>query len=144
MKVQFREIDRGNLRDVLRLKVSEGECEFIAPNSFSLAEAYVEEGLKPQAIYADSRLVGFIMYGKWLGADSYWITRLMISPEHRRCGYARESVGLAISNLFTQTDCDRISISFVPQNEPARRLYESLGFREVGTIEDEIRYELCR
>ncbi len=82
------------------------------------------------------------MYGKWKGADSYWITRLLIAEDSRRKGYAKAAIKKVIKELFALKDCDRISISFVPKNIQAKALYESLGFKEVGIIEGEIRCEL--
>lgn len=144
MPIELRTIDRSNLRSILKLKVSDDETDFVAPNAYSISEAYVEEDLHPRAIYAHSNLVGFVMYGKWHGADSYWITRLMIAPEHRGRGYAKLAIQEAIGNLFSKPDCKKISISFTPNNQPARALYQSLGFIETGKIEDEIRFELVR
>lgn len=144
MNLELRPIDRENLRNVLTLKVSDEENDLVASNAFSISEAYVESDLHPRAIYANDELVGFIMYGKWQGADSYWITRLMIASEYRRNGYAKSAVQEAIKELFKRPDCKKISISFVPQNQFARSLYLSLGFKEAGMIEDEIRLELVR
>lgn len=144
MRVKLKPVDRENLSQILRMKVPESETQFVAPNSFSLAEAYVEPELTPRALYADHTVVGFIMYGRWKGEQSLWITRLFISPDYRGRGYARGAIQLACEDLFCRPDCNRICISFVPENISARRLYGSLGFREVGKIEDEIRFELSR
>jgi 8-oxo-dGTP pyrophosphatase MutT (NUDIX family)/GNAT superfamily N-acetyltransferase len=55
------------------------------------------------------------------------IDRLFVDPRHARRGHARELV-LAVLALGRRT-----IVSTGTRNEPARRLYESLGFRVSGT-----------
>lgn len=144
-EVKLVKIDRTNLSKVLGLKVFDEEVDFVAPNSISIAEAYVEDGLQPRAVKVDSDVVGFIMYGRWEGEGSFWITRLMIDKKFRGKGYAKEAVMVAVESLFAMEGCSKVSISFEPENETARKLYSSLGFLDTGSlIEGEVLFELER
>jgi diamine N-acetyltransferase len=41
---------------------------------------------------------------------------------------------LLLERIQAMPDCDEILISYEPENEVARRLYASFGFRETGEI----------
>ncbi len=141
--IKLVKIDRMNLSSVLKLKIYSNESEFVAPNSISLSEAYVEEGLFPRAIELNGKVIGFIMFGQWEGETSFWITRLMIDKNFRGKGYAKEAIQLAVEQLINTKNCSKISISFEPENIVARKLYTSLGFIDTGhLIEDELLFEL--
>ena len=62
--IKLEEITADNLEDVLKLKVSKNQENFVSTTAYSLAQAYVyRENTYPFAIYADYTLVGFIMFG---------------------------------------------------------------------------------
>ena len=55
-------IIRHALRDVLKLKVTEAQNQFVAPNTVSIAQAhFYPEKAWFRAIYADETAVGFLM-----------------------------------------------------------------------------------
>ena len=142
-QIELIQIDRTNLTKVLKLEIHASETDFVAPNSISISEAYVESGLHPRAIELNKQVVGFIMYGHWENEESYWITRLMIDKNFRNRGYAKEAFKLAINALFALDDCSKISISFEPENTTAQKLYTSLGFTDTRKlIEGELLFEL--
>lgn len=60
------------------------------------------------------------------------IHRLVVRPDRFRRGIARSLVGY-IANVAA--DAKRIVVSTGAKNEPACRLYRSLGFRETGESE---------
>ena len=132
--VSIEPISKKNLRPILLMKVLESEVDFVAPNSFSLSEAYVDKELCPRAITHNGDIVGFIMYGRYDDEVEYWITRRMIPPELRGRGFAKKAIRLAIADLFEKPDCSEIFISFEPENQVAKKLYESLGFKETGEV----------
>lgn len=49
---------------VIGTKVTPEQEDFVAPNLYSIAEAYVEPSWTPLAIYAGEELVGFSMFGR--------------------------------------------------------------------------------
>lgn len=52
-----------NYREVIKLGVAEHQKKFVAPNIFSIAQAYIYHDLRPMAIVANEKIVGFVMYG---------------------------------------------------------------------------------
>jgi diamine N-acetyltransferase len=139
------EIDRHNYLSILDLSVSEEQRSFVASNMYSLAQAFVQPECVPLALYAENKPVGFAMYCIDESDREYWIYRLMIDQRHQRRGYGRAAMLLLIDRIRSEMDEERhrIFISFEPENETAKSLYESLGFEPDGRVEyGEIVYRL--
>ncbi|MCL2362329.1 MAG: GNAT family N-acetyltransferase [Defluviitaleaceae bacterium] len=158
--IELRKIDHDNWEDVLKLKVADHQKNFVAPNIYTLAEAYVEivngdeedADYPPMifAIYKDNVLVGFTameqnepdedeyLYMTFGDKAVYNFYRFMIDEKFQGKGYGREAMVKILEYLksFPQGEVDSISLSYEPENDVARKLYESLGFVETGHIED--------
>lgn len=130
------EIDRYNYLSVLDLSVSPEQKSFVASNQYSLAQAYVQPECVPLALYAENKPIGFAMYSLDENDHQYWIYRLMIDQRYQGVGYGREAMKLLIERIRELMDDEhkRIYISFEPENEIAKALYESLGFVPDGRI----------
>lgn len=143
--VSLVEIDRHNYLSILDLSVSEAQRAFVASNLYSLAQAYAQPECVPLALYAENKPVGFAMYCLDESDREYWIYRLMIDQRYQGRGYGREAMLLLIERIRCLLDenHNRIFISFEPENEPAKSLYESLGFVPDGRVEyGEVVYRL--
>ena len=139
------EIDRHNYLSILDLSVSEEQRSFVASNTYSLAQAFVQPECVPLALYVENKPVGFAMYCIDESDREYWIYRLMIDQRHQGRGYGRAAMLLLIDRIRSEMDEQRPRIfsSFEPQNEVAKSLYESLGFVPDGRVEyGEIVYRL--
>lgn len=141
--IEFREIDRHNFFDVVDLKVAEEQKSFVASNVFSLAQAKAFPECICLAIYHDDVLIGFTMYCLDTDDKEYWIYRLMIDEKYQSKGYGKA----AMEGLIGQIQQDRahhvIYLSFEPENEHAKKLYEKLGFEADGwVIDGEVVYKL--
>lgn len=126
--VSLREITPDNWQKVLELKVRDDQTGFVASNLYSLAESKVFPDCVPLAIYAGEQPVGFLMYTFENERKEWWIFRLMISAEQQGKGYGRAAMLQAITRMRSVPGCDKIFISFEPNNAVAERLYRSLGF----------------
>jgi len=155
--VELRKITAENLNACLKLEVADGQDEFVASNSYTLAEAYValvngEFIPMPYAIYEGDTMVGFIGMAKTPPASGteigyYEMYRFMIDKHYQGRGLGRAALAQAIELLETQPlgQGTHIATSFVPGNDVAKRLYASLGFVETGELDDDelvMRYEL--
>jgi diamine N-acetyltransferase len=140
VNITLREIDRENYRAIGKLKVAPDQELFVASNPWSLAQSKYEPDLTPLGVYDEDTPVGFVMYrdedyGVMGKAWSIW--RLMIDHTQQGQGYGRAAMEALLLRLRTQsTNHTGIFISFVPENEAAKKLYESLGFDDTGLIED--------
>jgi diamine N-acetyltransferase len=73
--------------------------------------------------------------------NSYSIWRLMIDKKYQGKGYGRDAIRLALDFIRTWPcgKAEYCEISYEPENEAARNLYQSLGFMENGEMDgDEI------
>lgn len=130
------DIDRYNYLSVLDLAVSAEQKSFVASNQYSLAQAYAQPECVPLALYAENKPVGFAMYCLDEEDHQYWIYRLMIDQRYQGVGYGREAMHLLIDRIrgLSDEEHDRIYISFEPENEIAKSLYEGLGFVPDGRV----------
>ena len=130
------EIDRYNYLPVLDLSVSPEQESLVASNQYSLAQAYAQPECVPLALYAENKPVGFAMYALDEDDHQYWIYRLMIDQRHQHNGYGRAAMELLIDRIRGLSDEEHacVLISFEPENQIARRLYESLGFLPDGRV----------
>ncbi|HRX14066.1 MAG TPA: GNAT family N-acetyltransferase [Eubacteriales bacterium] len=134
--INFREIDRNNIWDILKLKVSEEQMHFVATNAVSIAQAKAQPECVPLAIYDGETPVGFVMYCFDLEEKEYCIYRLMIDSRYQRKGYGRDALQKIIDKIKEDKDHHKILISFEPNNSVAKSLYISMGFVPDGRIID--------
>lgn len=142
--VELKEITRDNLEDILRLKISEHQEAFVSSAAHSLAQAYVyRETAFPFTVYADNALVGFIMLGYYEARNQYTLWKFLIDEEHQNQGYGREALKQGITYLKDKFGAKEIYTGVAIGNEVAKHLYNSVGFRATGVVEDnmeEMRY----
>lgn len=153
--LRLEKITGKNVWSILKLRVSEDQESFVAPNDISIIEAYTAitgNGYAfPFGIYEGETPVGFLMIG--FDADDCWedapsiargnynLWRLMIDKNYQNKGYGKEAVRLALEFIKT-FPCGKANfcwLSYEPENEIASRLYHSFGFAETGEMDgDEI------
>lgn len=73
---------------------------------------------------------GFIVYR--IAVDEAEIITIGVDPEMRRQGIAAAMIGIIEKNLKNQ-GVKKIFLEVALNNEPAKRLYESMGFKVVGS-----------
>ena len=151
--LRLEKINGKNVWDILNLHVAEEQKNFVAENSLSLAEAYIAAANNgyafPFGIYDGENPVGFLMIGfdkddDWedapqIASGNYSLWRLMIDERYQGKGYGREAVKLALQFIRTEP-CGKASycwVSYEPENETARHLYQSYGFSETGEKDGE-------
>ena len=140
--VKLREITNDNLEEVLKLRISKAQEEFVSSTAHSLAQAWVyKESAFPFAIYADDVLVGFIMLGYYEAKSQYTLWKFLIDERYQNKGYGRSALKLAIEYLIENFNVSEIYTGVAFKNYLARDLYYSMGFRETGE-KDEFQFEM--
>jgi diamine N-acetyltransferase len=132
MSIVLRQIDERNFRQCVDLKVGDGQEGFVASNLMSIAESKIYPYLLPLAAYDREDLIGFAMYGCDPETGSHWIVRVMIDRAHQGKGYGRALTLALIEKIRQMPGVDEIFLSIVPGNEPAAKLYRSVGFEPTG------------
>jgi len=151
--ISLKEITWDNGHELMKLEVHESQKNFVAPNTRSLAQAFLHKGddllpAMPFAIYNDDELVGFTMmifgqkgYYKDDDEPYYYLWRFMIGKDHQGKGYGKAAMAevLAYLRAMPQGEAKSVYLSYDKENVTARKLYESFGFVETGEVqEDEI------
>ncbi|MBE4909910.1 GNAT family N-acetyltransferase [Bacillus luteolus] len=137
--IQLKEITKENWFEIIQLQSAEDQRNKIferdiASNCFSLAQASIEGTWNVKAIYDEDLPIGFTMYGYSEELFSYEICRIMIDYRHQGKGFGKTAIQLVIDNMIKQFDCDEILLAFHPGNEKAKKLYESVGFKDTGKV----------
>ena len=142
--VRLEKISKSNYYECAKLNVAEEQRKFVANNIWSLAQAYImslsDKNISiPYAVYSNETMVGFIMieYIEEKGEMIYEIGRMMIAKDYQGKGYGRGAMEQAIEIIKTlpHGPANKILLSYVPGNDVAKKLYNSLGFAENGEIE---------
>lgn len=115
------------------LEVSTEQKEYMEPNAISIAQSKFEPTLKPFAIYAEEKVVGFLMYNSVQEElDGYWVYRIMVDKEFQGRGIGKEATNLMISEMAKLPDAKKIVVGYHPENLGSHNLYSSLGFIDYG------------
>ena len=141
---ELRPITEENFLDAFQLKLAPGQERFVSHPIRSLAQAYVyREQCQPFGIYAEGRMVGYVMVIYDYDVPEYDIWHMMIDETMQGRGYGAEALDQVLAYIRTKPfgSADRIALTCNKDNPAARRLYESRGFSASG-VEDEEEAEL--
>lgn len=137
--IQLKEITPGNWR--LPLRVSSQQEKYVANSTTLLARAYAYRHLGSVAyvIYEDELPVGMGLYYDCPQLNAYDFSQLFIDERYQGKGYGKEATQLIINRMKQERRFEKIVLCYVEGNEGAKVLFESLGFKHTGEVdEDEI------
>lgn len=127
------------------LAVREDQREFVSEPNKILARAYAyrELGGEAKLILNDDIPVGMLLYHDWPEAGQYVFSQLLIDRRYQRRGYGFAAARAALDEMRADGRYSRVCLCYIEGDEPARLLYEKLGFRPTGEADgDEILMEL--
>ncbi|MDI2589153.1 GNAT family N-acetyltransferase [Psychrobacillus sp. NEAU-3TGS] len=131
--VKIAELNAENWYDCCELEVSPEQKEYMEPNAISIAQSKFETTLKPYAIYAEEKIVGFLMYNSVQEElDGYWIYRIMVDKKFQGKGIGKAATELMILEMAKLPDAKKIIVGYHLENLGAHNLYSSLGFIDHG------------
>ena len=141
---ELRAITEDNFMDAFHLKLAPGQESFVSHPIRSVAQAYVYRNqCQPFGIYAEDRMIGYVMVIYDYGVPEYDIWHMMIDESSQGHGYGSIALDRVIDYIRTKPfgDSDRVALTCSKDNIPARKLYEKKGFLASG-VEDEDEIEL--
>lgn len=142
-KVHLVKVTADTVRAVAALKVSPDQETFVAPNAFSIAEAYFTKEHWFRAIAADDELVGFVMLYTKVEDEAVFIWRFMIDHRFQGRGYGAAALSAVIAEVKSWPGLAALRLSFVDQPGGPEAFYATNGFRRTGRVLDgEIEAEL--
>lgn len=133
-QVTLREVTGETVREICRLKVTEEQNNFVAPNSVSIAQAYFAETAWFRAIYADEMPVGFVMLDDDPEKPEYFLWRFMIAAEYQGLGFGRKAIHLLADYVKTRPGAKELLVSYVDKEGGPGPFYKKLGFRPNGEM----------
>lgn len=135
--IKIKEIDEYNINQVRKVSVKENQQSFIETVDECLEEAAMYEQWCPVAVYYDKDLVGFAMYGAFGANPDTWIDRIIIDRKYQGKGFGKLAMKELIKIVTQKYQVSMIYLSFVEDNETARKLYENLDFKFTGEYDPE-------
>jgi len=143
--VELRKITEDNFIDAFNLKLAPGQEKYVSHPIRSLAQAYVyREQCQPFGIYAEEKMIGYVMVIYDYDVPEYDIWHMMIDESAQGQGYGNDALDRVIDYIRMKPfgDTDRVALTCNKNNPIARKLYESKGFSATGA-EDEDEIELA-
>ena len=128
-----------------KLEVREDQKRFVSNPDRILARAYAYRNLGGQArlILDGEAPVGMLLYHDWPEAGQYVFSELLIDWRYQRRGFGIAAARLALDEMRADGRYPKVCLCYIEGDEPARNLYEKLGFTHTGEVdEDEIIMEL--
>ena len=129
------------------LEVREDQRRFVSEPNRLLARAYAYRDLGGQArlILEEDTPVGMLLYHDWPEAGQYVFSQLLIDRRYQRRGFGLAAARLALDEMRADGRYSKVCLCYIEGDEPARLLYEKLGFRRTGEADvDEIAMVLDR
>ena len=142
--ITLKKITEDNFIDAFNLKLAPGQEKFVSHPIRSLAQAYVyRDQCQPFGIYAEGKMVGYVMVIYDYDVPEYDIWHMMIDESMQGRGYGGEALDqvLAYIRMKPFGDSGRIALTCNKENPIARKLYERKGFSATG-VEDEDEIEM--
>lgn len=136
--IALREVTIDNLNDVVDLPLLAHQKDYLASNTYSIAQSKFDPHYQPRAIYCDEVVVGFLMYHTQdCGVPhQVGIHRFMVDHRQQGKGIGRRALELTLHEIRQIPQVQRITIYYVPENQSAQQFYASFGFQETGIDED--------
>lgn len=138
MNLTINSIDKNNYKEILKLKVSKDQVNFIETISECLQEASQDSKWRAVGIYDKDVAVGFAMYALFLDEGKngrVWLDRFLISHEHQGKGCGEAGVRVLLKHLHREYGHEKVYLSVYDSNKVATNLYEKIGFKFNGEVD---------
>lgn len=136
--VSLREIDAKTVNGICLLSelMQYPQSTFVAPNSYSLAQALFHPNAWYRAIYAGKAPVGFVMLDDDADKRIYYLWRFMIAPQFQKHGFGASALASVIDYVKTRPGAKELLLGYIPHEQGPAEFYRGLGFSETGEVED--------
>ncbi|MGG4492643.1 GNAT family N-acetyltransferase [Brevibacillus reuszeri] len=139
MTISLSPVTRDNWLEALELKVKPEQAGFVPSVAISLAKVHIKPDgdsveYLPFAIYHEETMVGFMMHAfVEETTDMYWINGFLIDANYQGKGYGKAALQQMIAYITNRfSGCQEIRLTVYPDNHSAYKLYQNLGFEEIG------------
>ena len=143
--IRLEPVGPGNWREPL--EVFEEQKRFVSAPDRILARAYAywEHRSQARLILDGDTPVGMLLWYDDPEAERYVFSQLLIDKRYQRRGFGMKAARLALDEMRADGRYSKVCLCYIEGDEPARKLYEKLGFVPTGEVdEDEIIMALDR
>jgi diamine N-acetyltransferase len=137
INVSLAEVDASNWREVMKIELEPDQHEFVAEPGYYLNLSHYDGVWNPLAIQVNHQVIGMMMWAVDPADGACWLGGLMIDRHNQGDGFGRGAMLVAIDKLSTEHGYKKFALSYARENQIARDLYFSIGFRETGEMEGE-------
>lgn len=138
--VVLKRIDESNFIDCFNLNLAAGQEQYVSNPIRSLAQAYVYyRQCTPFGIYAENKMVGYVMVIYDYDEDVYNIWHMMIDKDFQGNGYGKEALQGVLRYISSKPfgQSKTVLLTCNPENKIAYSLYRQIGFIETGRSDDD-------
>jgi diamine N-acetyltransferase len=138
--VELKPITEDNFVDAFNLELAPGQEKFVSHPIRSLAQAYVYRSqCQPFGIYANGRMVGYVMVVYDYDTPEYDIWHMAIDKAEQGRGHGSAAIDKVIEYIRSKPfgDSSRVALTCHKDNVVALRLYEQKGFAPTGAVYDD-------
>lgn len=144
-EVSIAPVSKDNWHDCVELKLEESQEGNLASNVKTIAESAFAPHYELRAIMLEGKVIGMLAYCPEIDEPLpglYWLFRIMVDKSFQNRGYGGAAIKLCIEEM-RQRGALRIRTMCRPDNAAAQRVYATLGFLEVGKLDDgDVLFEL--
>lgn len=142
MMLERRVIDRDNVGALIALRVRADQCDLVADNAVTLAEAPFETGARVWGLWEGQVPVGllamvhpdeFLWHDAGDDRRAAYLWRLMIAAEHQGKGLGRAAIE-EVLRVARDWHLPRVVAGVADRANSSLGFYERLGFRRTGRM----------
>ena len=131
-KITLVDITRENWRDIYALSPGKEGLKYTGSNSFNMLWGVYEPQWIVKGIAGDGVLIGCARYGPSAELPGIELIHFMIDERYQGRGYGKAAICVVAAEMFARFGVSEIYLSVDPNNDRARHVYESVGFRATG------------
>jgi diamine N-acetyltransferase len=138
MIVSLSPVDKRNWYECASLELPPYQSKYLAPNALTIAESKFETHYVLRAILNHGKVVGMLTYCQEIDVprpELYWLFRIMVDNKEQGKGIGRQAIILACKEMEL-LGAKIIQTMHKADNKVASSLYRSLGFRQIGMLDD--------
>lgn len=134
-EVTLEDVTEENLTTVMKLKVTEEQSDYVAPNSVSVAQGCYSKTSWYKAICYDRIPIGFVMIDIDREKSEYFLWRYMIDERFQSCGIGNRGLEILVEYLRNEFNAKELLVSAAPGEHSPIGFYEKFGFINTGKVE---------
>lgn len=138
-KIQLKKVNPDNWRTNFQLY--DDQKSYVSNVTGILARAYAYREFRSEVyiIYVNENPAGMAMYYDLDDLEAYDFSQFFIDKRYQGHGYGKEAAKAVLELMKKDGKYKKVTLCYIDGNEAARKMYESLGFKATGEVdEDEV------